>query len=252
MAFSLRSSIAKRRSHLNAALTVIGGIVTNLLGQIAEISPLFKWVFLIIALAPLLRVFVSHLTSKHTIRQKNLELLLSAYNSGKVNPCEKFVVENLISSFYKRSFSYPTIEALFKSNSPKRSFEIYRHVSRYVTLTEKKRPFHMKKKYATIRVFGFRLGYWVSVREFFYYVISSSTSMLIFGYVIRLLLNIPEGLEKRIILGLQVFILCLFAIVLLMLGYYFLKQQGKITEAKTFLKLQLTKRSRGILNARQF
>jgi len=223
--------------------------VTNLFGQIAELSPLFKWVFLIIALAPLLRIFVSHLTSKHTIRQKNLELLLSAYNNGKVNPCEKFVVENLISGFYKRSFTYPTIDALFKSTSPKRSFELYRHVAPYVVLTDRKRPFHMKKKYATVNLLGFRLGYWVSIREFFYYVMSSSTSVLMFGYSIKLLLNSPEGIEQQSILALQVFILCLFAIILLMLGVYFLKQQGNIREAKAFLKLQLTKRSRGILNA---
>jgi len=107
----------------------------------------------------------------------------------------------------------------------------------------------MKKKYATVNLLGFRLGYWVSIREFFYYVMSSSTSVLMFGYSIKLLLNSPEGIEQQSILALQVFILCLFAIILLMLGVYFLKQQGNIREAKAFLKLQLTKRSRGILNA---
>lgn len=199
------------------------------------------WLFgLTIVILPILKFIINHLSQKHTIKQKNLELLLSAYKTEYMTKCDEFVIEHIISGIYRRHISFPIIQALLSSRSPIDSFETYKRVKYYIKLNNNSKPFRLKKKYNVINILGYKLGYWVSVREFFCYFISMMVSFALCILAYNMTLNLQEiNLENIPTLMLILFVF-LVAFFLMVLGLYFLKIQGNIRIVKRFLKLQST------------
>ena len=230
-----------RHSPLNAALTARSVHLSDVVKYFKEIDPAFMWLFgLTIVVLPILRFVISHLTQKHTIKQKNLELLLSAYKTESMTKCDEFVIEHIISGIYKRQLSFPTIQALLSSRSPIDSFEIYKRVKNYVKMTNNKKSFRLKKKYGVIKICGYKLGYWVSVREFIYYFVSMMISFGLSVVAYNMALGLKGTLLENIPTLMVIVFISLIVVVLVGIGLHFLKVQGSIRSVKYFLRLQLT------------
>ncbi|HGE6119704.1 TPA: hypothetical protein ACGG8E_003606, partial [Vibrio cholerae] len=68
-----------------------------------ELNSTFMWlVGFVVFLLPVLTFLMTNIFNSRTIKQRNLELLMTVYKSGKVTNCDKFVIEHIVSDIYKR------------------------------------------------------------------------------------------------------------------------------------------------------
>jgi len=214
-----------------------------LLKYLSEIHPsAFGGVAILVVLLPIMKVALSHTSSKHTIKLKSLELFLSIYeNKDQLDTERKFIVEQLIYSIYKIRIDYSTIESLLNSKSPMRSFELYKRARYYIVVTDNDKPLRRAKRYKSFKLFNITWFYMVTLKEFFIYLVAMSVSMLSLLVTGAIWGNLPSDLN-----GIVLYVLFMASFVVSIVsgyvGIHYLKREGGIREVKELLKLQLTKR----------
>ncbi|EMW3084253.1 hypothetical protein [Vibrio cholerae] len=218
-----------------------------------ELNSTFMWlVGFVVFLLPVLTFLMTNIFNSRTIKQRNLELLMTVYKSGKVTNCDKFVIEHIVSDIYKRTISFLVIEALLCSSSPIKSFELYERVKHYIKITPHKKAFRVKRKYPVIKIRGYRIGYWVSIYELLWYFLSATFSFILFFLCFRLFVSLSDSIIENIPVYILIFSIAIVGILFLAIAIHFLRIQGNILHVKQFLRLQLTNASRGTVNARRF
>ena len=218
--------------------------MNSLLKYLSEIHPsAFGGVAVLVILLPILKIALSHTSSKHTIKLKSLELLLSIYeNKDQLNTERKFIVEQLIYSIYKIRIDYSTIESLLNSKSPMRSFELYKRARYYIVVTDNDKPLRRTKRYKSFKLFNITWFHMVTLKEFFIYLVAMSVSMFSLLLTGAIWVNLPSDLND--IVWHVLFMVSSFVVSMVSgyVGIHYLKREGGIREVKELLKLQLTRR----------
>jgi len=216
--------------------------LNSLLKYLSEIHPSAFWgVAVFVILLPILKIALSHTSSKHTIKLKSLELLLSIYeNKDQLNTQRKFIVEQLIYSIYKIRIDYSAIESLLNSKSPMRSFELYKRARHYIRVTENSKPLRRIKRYKSFKLFNITWFYMVTLIEGLIYLVTMSVSIFSLLLTGAIWVNLPSGLSGIILHVLFMLSSLVVSMVSGYVGIHYLKREGGIREVKELLKLQLT------------